>query len=322
MVTASTPTTVNVPEKIRYAKWKAADIAKAFREGRKPLPGSAEEQRQQQEAAEQAALMETEPASPPPAIQRETPPPGPISDMPQELAEHSTGALSPGWSTVATPGASGVMDHSFDDGHYAQPPQNNLRKAWVSDELEGNNETEVEAALNQSPEILQRPQMSPSNSGSGGVKSVHFSPSVTGGLTPSAAEPEASPFTFPSIPIPPPEYVAPGIFSSAPPLDVPELSMGTSEDVPPSFPMTSPSEIPPTLPTFPPTRPMPAYPAVSQPPPPPTVDSTVTLTPEELTPQTIARVQKHCRFAISALDYEDAEQARKELRAALKMLGG
>ncbi|KIJ45471.1 hypothetical protein M422DRAFT_66978 [Sphaerobolus stellatus SS14] len=28
-------------EKIRYAKWKAADIAKAFREGRKPTPGDA-----------------------------------------------------------------------------------------------------------------------------------------------------------------------------------------------------------------------------------------------------------------------------------------
>ncbi|KAF8973511.1 Vta1 like-domain-containing protein, partial [Flammula alnicola] len=26
-------------DKIRYAKWKAADIAKAFREGRKPIPG-------------------------------------------------------------------------------------------------------------------------------------------------------------------------------------------------------------------------------------------------------------------------------------------
>ncbi|KAF9041747.1 hypothetical protein BDZ89DRAFT_944490 [Hymenopellis radicata] len=28
-------------EKIRYAKWKAADIGKAFREGRKPTPGPA-----------------------------------------------------------------------------------------------------------------------------------------------------------------------------------------------------------------------------------------------------------------------------------------
>lgn len=50
--------------------------------------------------------------------------------------------------------------------------------------------------------------------------------------------------------------------------------------------------------------------------------STVTVTPAELTPQVIARAQKHCRFAISALDYEDPEQAVKELRAALQLLGG
>jgi vacuolar protein sorting-associated protein VTA1 len=42
----------------------------------------------------------------------------------------------------------------------------------------------------------------------------------------------------------------------------------------------------------------------------------------ELTPGIIAKTQKHCRFAISALDYEDVVQARKELRAALAVLGG
>ena len=42
----------------------------------------------------------------------------------------------------------------------------------------------------------------------------------------------------------------------------------------------------------------------------------------ELTPNIVAKTQKHCRFAISALDYEDVEQARKELRAALALLGG
>jgi vacuolar protein sorting-associated protein VTA1 len=42
----------------------------------------------------------------------------------------------------------------------------------------------------------------------------------------------------------------------------------------------------------------------------------------ELTPNLVAKAQKHCRFAISALDYEDAEQAKKELRAALAVLGG
>lgn len=37
---------------------------------------------------------------------------------------------------------------------------------------------------------------------------------------------------------------------------------------------------------------------------------------------TIANVQKHARWAISALNYEDVETARKELRLALAMLGG
>lgn len=55
------------------------------------------------------------------------------------------------------------------------------------------------------------------------------------------------------------------------------------------------------------------------PPPPPPEEMKVE---PELTPITIAKAQKHCRFAISALDYEDAEQARKELRAALAVLGG
>ena len=44
--------------------------------------------------------------------------------------------------------------------------------------------------------------------------------------------------------------------------------------------------------------------------------------PVELTNALIAKVQKHCRFAISSLDYEDADQARIELRAALELLGG
>jgi vacuolar protein sorting-associated protein VTA1 len=66
--------------------------------------------------------------------------------------------------------------------------------------------------------------------------------------------------------------------------------------------------------------PPPSVSYVQVPPPPPhLLDSSP---PPELTPGLIAKTQKHCRFAISALDYEDAEQARKELRAALAILGG
>ena len=44
--------------------------------------------------------------------------------------------------------------------------------------------------------------------------------------------------------------------------------------------------------------------------------------PVELTPGIIAKAQKHCRFAVSALNYDDVEQAKKELRDALALLGG
>lgn len=42
--------------------------------------------------------------------------------------------------------------------------------------------------------------------------------------------------------------------------------------------------------------------------------------PETLDPETVAKAQKHAKFAISALNFEDLETARKELRTALEIL--
>lgn len=39
-------------------------------------------------------------------------------------------------------------------------------------------------------------------------------------------------------------------------------------------------------------------------------------------PMIVATIQKHAKWAISALNYDDFDTARKELRAALGMLGG
>lgn len=89
----------------------------------------------------------------------------------------------------------------------------------------------------------------------------------------------------------------PGPQPSAPPFDPP--------------PFVQPSQRLPSPPRPPPI----SY--VTPPPPPPITSQEV-----DLTPSVIAKAQKHCRFAISALDYEDAEQARRELRAALSILGG
>jgi len=54
------------------------------------------------------------------------------------------------------------------------------------------------------------------------------------------------------------------------------------------------------------------------PPPPPAAP----VPPPQLTPKQISQAQKHCRYAISALDYEDFERARQDLLDALKIIGG
>lgn len=40
-----------------------------------------------------------------------------------------------------------------------------------------------------------------------------------------------------------------------------------------------------------------------------------------LDPSVIATIQKHAKWAISALNYDDLDTARKELRLALELLG-
>lgn len=83
----------------------------------------------------------------------------------------------------------------------------------------------------------------------------------------------------------------------------------------------------PTIPLAPPPveRNIPSAPATtpSQPQPLPSAPrETVQVYPTELDSKSIERCQKHARWAISALDYEDLETARKELRLALDMLEG
>ena len=109
-------------------------------------------------------------------------------------------------------------------------------------------------------------------------------------ITPSpthAQRPSSPTHLVPSSPPPTASHLAGGPYASAPPLPPP-----------PSAP----------------------YVQIQRPPPPPPPPEPSP--PPELTPGLISKAQKHCRFAISSLDYEDIEQAKKELRAALAILGG
>ncbi|KAI0639666.1 Vta1 like-domain-containing protein [Trametes polyzona] len=323
-----------IEEKIKYSKWKAADIAKAFREGRKPTPGPPGFASEESLALPDASLPDPNAVTPttppsagsslpsgssPPSITRSVPPPPQLTGLtPREPSDHLSAGpslpdglappqppQSPGsWSTAATPGS--PTGFRFEDGSssVSTPVTSGKRTVFVSDELEGRPEGE---ALSETP--------SPTSA----AKSVRFSPSVVGGMStpgegPGGGLPGQDPFSVHVVVSSPP---------ASPQVTVPKLSSSA-----PSSPATKP----PSLPHHPAPPPPPRGPQQPIVPPPniphssvPYQDATtatVTTSPPELTPQVVARVQKHCKYAISALDYEDAEQAIKELRAALRMLGG
>jgi vacuolar protein sorting-associated protein VTA1 len=77
------------------------------------------------------------------------------------------------------------------------------------------------------------------------------------------------------------------------------------------------SDVPKDLPSTPMKMPLVDKTPPAPPPSPPAATPAVV----QLDTKSIERCQKHCKWAISALDYEDLETARSELRKALAMLG-
>ncbi|EGN93142.1 hypothetical protein SERLA73DRAFT_190014 [Serpula lacrymans var. lacrymans S7.3] len=392
-------------EKIKYSKWKATDIAKAYREGRKPAPGPAGSENEPSSSSETLTSSappssnldvvysppspkfnekETSPRTSP---KRTTPPPhmepGDITraNLPrtsnQSLEVNHTNedndGTNPGtWSTTATPGFDLAdrtpftsNDDSIDDDlrrARQKDRKSALRQAWVSDDVENitsDEERETTAAAYFQSTMTTSPP-----------RKVHFSPPVSNATSDTVPSPPVSPThamisTSTSAPydyIPPsssPVLVMPP--SSPCVLSIPPSSSSSQNGAPPrshggrgsrssqdretlprgfmpthvlpgppgppvvSSPATGPSTPPPSPPHRQPHHHVvPNIPAYAPPPAPAPVYAAYTAPsahPVELTPSVIAKAQKHCRFAISALDYEDAEQARKELRAALAALG-
>ena len=223
-------------EKIKYAKWKAADIAKAFREGRKPTPGPAggleDEAVESQTPSISIAPAPDTPLTPPPSsspsgiyrinspphlkLSSQTQPQTPLTPSippPVDSAYLNPDALSAvpqtpsNWSTVATPGTPDDTRYDPDDelanGSHAPT---HMRKAWVSTEMEGrhsDSELEEDSTLNRSS-ILWAASSTP----------------MIDGLTPPANEAEADGFdvlTPPAVPSALPTVELPhGFLPSAP----------------------------------------------------------------------------------------------------------
>ncbi|KAK0465583.1 Vta1 like-domain-containing protein [Desarmillaria tabescens] len=299
-------------EKIRYAKWKAADIAKAYREGRKPIPGPA------------GGLPEEEPVAPslednfptttsispttsatqvesssrsysPPQIQRSSPPHIFAEDRPQTPprravsphlgvdrpgSEWERKVVTPGsWSTAATPGAE---------------PVDSLSVGLDNPEWMPESPTSGKGKLHEPADDLQN---------SAGTKNVHFSSSVVGGSSTGTRSPEVSPKVSEfseHVYSEPPVHGYQGQYFVEPPDSYSSLT----PSAPPAPPSISTSSHTLTSAWHS------GYTSVHSEP-----------APMELTPAMVTKAQRHSRFAISALDYEDREQAIKELRTALEALG-
>jgi vacuolar protein sorting-associated protein VTA1 len=203
---------------------------------------------------------------------------------------------SESWSTVAT---SDIPD---------PPSLNNTALGWggiSSDtwsddatELNGPEKVGVKAHSRSSSDAIEwSGEELPSKRASQGVE-VKYSPISSMGILP---EPDKTLYLSSSTHSPQPHV----------------RSSTSSTHTSPQSPLSS--SLPQLHETFVQQSPSTLYPRSRAPPPPPVP---IQEDPVELTPGIIAKAQKHCRFAVSALNYDDVEQAKKELRAALALLGG
>jgi len=221
-----------------------------------------------------------------------------------------------------------------------------LKKAWVSEELEPHAPNQYYPLQGGGGTSFDTPDSIKTNSSDGSRKFVHFTSSVVDGSSsdgatisqvqdyPSAVadwlEDPSTHASYGSLPAQPPSQGSALVDVTAlPPGFVPESrhSSDWAAGVPPP-PFISPPSPPhqPSNAHYPsPQYTQPHHISAPQPVHGQPVHTLYASAPPmefELSPSVIAKAQKHCRFAISALDYEDAAQARKELRAALAVLGG
>ncbi|KAK7465403.1 hypothetical protein VKT23_005381 [Stygiomarasmius scandens] len=318
-----TEITESVEEKIRYAKWKAADIAKAFREGRKPTPGPAggELGSPETELTPPLDLSDTLPSdtakagssspssrspaqsspqqhSPvtPPALKRTTPSPT-IQDMPPPqltppratlgIDDSNVDLSTPGnWSTVATPGTVTHAGSPLEESDHYGP-----NSSFPRDPSPPESPTAGRSKH-------KKRSGSESSNGSTNSNGLDANRKRKGSISSSPKKVHfvSQPDIFQTGSGSPPK--------AAPPPPSNHFSPPSSNSYShPSAPSYSASPISPSAPVSAP---------YARPP-----DRDV-----ELTPSLVSQAQKHCRYAISSLDYDDVTQAKKELRTALALLGG
>lgn len=382
-------------EKIKYAKWKAADIAKAFKEGRKPHPGpaggdlkeeaaniqaamgpTALDSKEEQEylAREMAKLTTAAPDEPPiPPLNGSEMSRGASSDT-QTTPALTDSVIGPNPLDSASPDAdemwkSGSKPSAETLSHSASAQQQSRRGS--SDRAQIQSSSSYVSGLATSPNARPLPTPPQSDGLSIPPISAHHqmlgsSPGLDKGG--ASAGPGAAPASFWGVASGPSSDHEDGsgvtsMLPSVPSGHLPQFGSGVGLNGHPAIERVDPPISPgtPTLPTTPgqlpgtpsahvggqggpfipsvpstaPTAPSvpsapcmptdsfarytstaPSAPSINPPPPVPAVY------PETLDPRLSTRVQKLAKGAASAVDFEDLETARIQLRQALDILEG
>ncbi|KAJ9478270.1 hypothetical protein PHBOTO_001849 [Pseudozyma hubeiensis] len=382
-------------EKIKYAKWKAADIAKAFKEGRKPQAGPPGGDPREEAANVEAAMG-------PSAVDSKEE----QEYLAREMAK-LTSAASDEPSIAPSTGQETSRGSTLASDNVRQPPtdvavetgtldsaSSDAEEMWKTSSKSNDADTLSRSPSAQQQErrdSLDRPQIQPSSSYTSGlgtspnsrplptppqrdglpippISAHHHMLGSSPGLDQGSAGPGAAPASFwgaagadgpdaagatsalPSVPsdlLPSLsgnggldghlaiERIDPPLSPSAPSLPTaPGQLPGTpgAQFGGPSSPFpTTAAPTAPTAPTEPPAtrsilsppaavpiqqRPAPSAPAIAPPPPAPAVY------PETLDAKLSTRVQKLAKGAASAVDFEDLDTARIQLRQALDILEG
>ncbi|WVR09074.1 hypothetical protein IAU60_006135 [Kwoniella sp. DSM 27419] len=377
--------TDEMEQKLAYARWKAADGARALREGRTPMsgpPGGEEEI----ETNPFPTIPGEAPSDPP--RERSSPPSGPSRssfssfNRPMVPQNPSSGSSPPTASPARSPRGLErpnlpAIRTSSDN---QRTPTRGQSGAWSTVATPGIAEDGSEPSfdLAKSSVILpSAPPMSPpkgDDTGSPGEKkNVRFmgpdgaplSPASTHITVDSYAAPPAPPPTEPGSPKTEPKVTPPsppstsrprvdGSSPASPPINgaappsggrprgdsgstatsiprgaLPSASHPQDHRPPASASITVPPPPPPSLashPIQPPTHPQPhglglSSPALAR----LSENETMGSGPgptKNLNRREVEQTQKHAKWAISALEFDDFETARNELRKALNMLGG
>ncbi|WWC64036.1 uncharacterized protein I303_106642 [Kwoniella dejecticola CBS 10117] len=373
--------TDEMEQKLQYARWKAADGAKALREGRIPASGPPIP-----ESENDINPFPTIPTDAPadPSHSHQSPPQGRGSfssqtrpQVPSNSSHTSTPIISPRPSPVpATRPILPGLQTSQEDLRTPTRNHSTGSGAWSTVATPGlpDDESELHFPPNK-PEVIlpSAPPMSPTEKGSpGDKKNVRFMGPDGAPLSPASTHFTVSSYDAPPAPPPtdfasppaspkpsPPKVVLhtppgrprgdssassssrPGgngnvnhqpVNTKAPTSNAPISRNGQAAQQPRSSTnsITVPPPPPPSLasyPVHPPTHPQPHGLGLSSPQPAQSQihqNATQSYGPTRtnLTRRDVETVQKHAKWAVSAMDFDDYETARNELRKALNLLGG